>query len=118
MPDPHVLYNQCMVYRGTVQGGVVVLSDPGALPEGTAVEVRPKRGAKVRGKVKPVAGRSDSVTGRSRKAPSRAGASGTPSLKPLPGFGMWKNRADWRGKSTLTIARELRRKAMGERYRG
>lgn len=86
-----------MTYRGTVRNGVIVLSNA-ELPEGMSVRVSPESSPKRKRIRKP----------RTRRSTSR----------PLPGFGMWKDRKEWRGKSSVEVARELRRAAMGERYRG
>jgi hypothetical protein len=84
-----------MMFRGTVKNGVVVLNGHAELPEGTSVRVVP-------------------AIARKKKSSKRAPAKSKP-LENLPGFGMWKGR--WPGKSSVEVAKQLRRKAMGERYR-
>lgn len=94
----------------------MVLNGSCALPEGMTVEVRPRRAAISR---KPKApGASARVRKPVKDAKTRIGKAKAVTTRRLPGFGMWKDREDWRGKSTIEIARELRRKAMGERYLG
>ena len=39
-----------MAYRGTVKNGVIVLDEPGALPEGVKVSVRPVKAKAGKGK--------------------------------------------------------------------
>jgi hypothetical protein len=82
---------------------MIVINTRGEIPDGTPVEV-------VR-----IKGRRPKASRPKAQKPSRKRE--TP-LGELPALGMWKNRADWKGKSTLEIARELRQKALGGRRRG
>lgn len=98
-----------MTYRGIVQDGIVILESATGLRNGESVAVVPSRkgGASRQ--------RRGSALPRKGRAKARRGVVRSGSLDPLPGFGMWKNRSDWKGKTTLQIAAGLRRKAMGRR---
>lgn len=102
-----------MTYRGIFQNGVVIVENADGLRNGTVVDVQPaKRSTKSKRSVRPQ--RSAAVRSRPAKKTRRKGrarkAVGDPFIE---SFGLWKDRPEWKGKSTLEIAAELRRKAMG-----
>lgn len=90
-----------MTFRAIVQDGYI--NTRGRLPDGTPVTVVPDRAPRA----------TKSRANKSRKSSHRS----TP-LSELPAIGMWKNRPDWKGKSTAQIARALREKSLGGRRRG
>lgn len=90
-----------MTFRAIVQDGFIVINTRGELPDGTRVRVI-REGRLARAK-KPI---------KSPRTPKQA------ALADLPAIGMWKNRPEWKGKSTLRIAQELREKSLGGRRRG
>jgi hypothetical protein len=80
-----------MILRGTYQGDrVIILDGAVGLRPGQAVEVQPAPRARAAKPAKP---------------------------RRIWGAGMWADRPDFKGKSAKQIARQLRRKAMGARYR-
>jgi hypothetical protein len=97
-----------MTFKGIYRDGIIILEDATGLRNGTVVEVtRPAKRTKA--VAKPVAkGKKKPATRRKRSAGSVAD---------WPAFGIWKDRADWKGKSSAEIARELREKALGHRSR-
>jgi hypothetical protein len=100
-----------MTFRGVFRNGVIVPQEGMSLPNGTVVDIRAgKQGRRQKPATK--------ATSRSEALKQKRSRKTREDEPVLEGFGMWKNRADWRGKSTLEVARELRRKAMGDRYRG
>lgn len=76
-----------MVYRGTVLRGMVVLNDPGALADGTPVDVRPRRQGR-RAAAKRVGEAKPAATATRGKAAKKRGSTD------LPGFGSWRHRKD------------------------
>ena len=97
-------YSSKMTFRTVVQDGLIVVNTHGALPDGTAVDVVPARRARPR-------------KGESRKPSAGSKSPKKKRLRDLAFFGMWKDRPEWKGKSTLEIAAELREKALGRRTR-
>lgn len=106
-------YNQGMTFRAVVQDGLIVINTHGAIPDGTTVRVvragAPRKVAK--------------TASRATKGP-RAKEAGKPvrrvAQKPHPLLalaGIWKDRPDWRGKSSTEVVAELRRRSVG-RHRG
>jgi len=121
------------VYR---DGVIVPDRDPGLKP-GTEVDfqlARPSSAAERVARRKPAkaAGSDVRAAKSSRRKKAKAGPAAT---EPIPtiaqirrtmrtpaarvaallnsAFGIWKDRPEWKGKSTLEVAAELRRKAMG-----
>jgi hypothetical protein len=93
-----------MTFRGVYRDGVVILDDHEGLRNGAVVKVtRSTRGRKATGKAKTT-------------TPKRGAKKAKDPLLALAGI--WKNRAEWKGKTTLQIVQELRRKALGGRTRG
>ena len=92
-----------MTFRGIVKNGVVVVEDATGLREGDVVEV-----ARVR-RVKPARARSKPGTAPKERAGRVA--------DPLPGFGMWKDRPEWKGMTGAEVAAELRRGAFRRKAR-
>jgi hypothetical protein len=87
-----------MTFRGVYRDGVVIIDDPSGLRNGAVVEViQPARVA---------SGASTKV--RRKKATTKKGKDPLLALA-----GIWKDRPEWKGKSTLEVARALRKKAMG-----
>jgi len=98
-----------MIFRTTVKDGLIIINTHGKIPDGTPVEVvRVKPPRKKSAAKKPV---KKKATGRKAKKTDAAEA-----FQSLAGI--WKDRPDWKGKTTLEIAAELRRKAMGGRNLG
>ncbi len=91
-----------MTFRGVVKNGVIVLDNGAPLRDGDVVEV-----ARAARRVTSKARTRTAVKAKPRK-----------SRDPLPGFGVWADRADWKGKSSARIARDLRRAAAGRKGRG
>jgi hypothetical protein len=86
-----------MVYRGVYQDGVVVLEGEVDLRNGSRVEVQPARRA---------------TTAESKKRAGKGARTSAKSADPLlKFFGVWKDRADWKGRSSVEVAKELRRRA-------
>lgn len=95
------------MFRAVVRDGMININTHGELPDGTVVEVSPVRRRA-----------SKSSTRRVMK-PAKAAKMAKSKTNPLLELaGIWKDRPDWKGKSTLEIQRELRAKAMGGRNRG
>ena len=96
-----------MTLRSVVRDGMIDVN--GEIPDGTPVRIvrddKPRRSAK---KAKAPAKRT------AKKKATRAGVK--PKSDPIMKvFGMWKDRPEWKGKSSVEIARELREKALGRR---
>jgi hypothetical protein len=84
-----------MIYTGVYRDGIVLLDGDVDLRNGARVEVLPTR-------------RIGATKAKKRAAKgTRAKSSADPLLK---FFGMSKDRADWKGRSSAEIARELRRR--------
>lgn len=101
-----------MIYRGTVQGGVIVLNGYASLPEGTPVEILPRR--------RIVAGKSRSPRSTTLK-PAKARKTApvkpkNPVPKRMPGFGAWRDRSDIG--DTAAFVRRLRDAAFERTRRG
>ena len=88
-----------MTFRGTVIKGVVVPDAGSELPEGARVSVNPLRSSSRPKRIAATSrGNKKSKTrAKARKAPLTALA------------GIWKDRPDWKGKSSIQIVAELRR---------
>src|SRR4051812_44314393 len=99
-----------MTFRGTVINGVVV-PDPGPpLPEGARVSMSRLSGSRRSAKPSKPLGLTK---GKPRRSPVKAGK-----VHPLIALaGIWKDRPDWKGKSSIEIVAELRRRPTG-RARG
>lgn len=97
-----------MTLRSVVRDGLIVVNTHGEIPDGTPVVIlrddQPRRGGK---KAKPTAKRAKKKARSAAKKP----------LRDLPAFGIWKDRPEWKGKTSAEIARELREKALGHRSR-
>ena len=102
-----------MTYRGIYRDGVVVLQGDVALQDGEAVEVNT---------AKP--NRQPPATPNKKKlrseAPQRRAGGKTAkktrtrkSIQDLAAFGIWKDRAEWKGLSTLEIMAQLRTHSLG-----
>lgn len=99
-----------MTFRGIVKNGVVVFENGAALPDGTTVRVQPERkqAAKTASRGAP--------TRRKPRAPRKRSSRAEEVREALAAtFGIWKDRPEWRGMTTLEIQADLRRKAMGLR---
>jgi hypothetical protein len=97
-----------MIYRGVYRDGVVTLQGDVDLPDGSVVEVLPK--ARATPAKKAVSRRKPEKASKSQKAPKRLSKADRVAAA-LAVMGDWKDRADFKGRSTLDIAQELRRKA-------
>jgi hypothetical protein len=96
-----------MTLRGTVRDGVIAINTHGTLPEGAEVEVV---------RVEPAKNGHARATSRkkiAKKKPSRKGAHPLVKLA-----GIWRDRPEWKGLSSLEIQQQLRRKAGIGRARG
>jgi hypothetical protein len=91
-----------MTFRSVVRDGIIVINTHGELPDGTPVEVVPSKGRNARA--------ARTTTAKTRRKGKKGGRHAE--ADPLPGFGILKDRADWKGKSAVQIIRELRRKAL------
>ncbi len=102
-----------MTYRGVYRDGVVVLQGDVALQEGEAVEVntaRPNRATIAVPNKKSL--RSDAPAKRTRGTKAKKTQS-RKKVQDLAAFGIWKNRAEWKGLSTLEIMAQLRTRSLG-----
>jgi hypothetical protein len=99
-----------MTFRAVVRDGMININTHGRLPDGTVVEVLP---------VTPASKPKGPSKARSRgpRKPTKRGKA-EPANPLLAIAGIWKDRPDWKGKSTLEIQRELREKALGHRRGG
>lgn len=106
-----------MVYRGVYRDGVVIVPGGLDLPEGAEVEVLPaarggnsrRPAAKPKGKKPAAAKKTLAKKSKVAKRPKRM--SKAERLAALEAArGMWKNRPDFRGRSTEEIAHEWRLK--------
>jgi hypothetical protein len=92
-----------MTYRGVYRNGVVVIDGEVGWPDGASVEVRPaarraKRGSNQRAR----------PTSKAKRKPSEK------KVDPIMALaGIWKDRPDWRGLSTLQVVAKLRERASG-----
>jgi hypothetical protein len=105
-----------MTFRGIYRDGIVVLGDIG-LADGTPVDVNPSQPLKRR-TASSAPTRKKSRAPRKGKAQKARSTRKAPSDQPLidsPAIGMWEKRRDWKGKSTLDIASELRENFLGKR---
>jgi hypothetical protein len=89
-----------MMFKGVYRDGVVVLEDATGLRNGQPVDVVASRTAR-----KGAGGRKVKPSARKQKADAF-----------LALAGLWKGRPEWKGMSSVEIAAELRRRAMGERH--
>ncbi|MBX3403252.1 MAG: hypothetical protein KF699_07570 [Phycisphaeraceae bacterium] len=96
-----------MTLRSVVRDGLIVVNTHGEIPDGTPVVIlrddKPRRTGK----------KAKSAKQATTKKKARSAA--RKPLRELAAFGMWKNRPEWKGKSSAEIARELREKALGHR---
>ncbi len=92
-----------MMLRTIVRDGLIVVNTHGELPDGTRVVIvrddRPRQNAK---KIMTPAKRA------TKKKAARRAKRGPLSDPILKVFGMWKDRPEWKGKSSAQIARDLR----------
>jgi hypothetical protein len=87
-----------MSFRGTFTKGIIVPDEAQSLPEGTRVAVNPLR-----------ASEKQAIRPRKTRV-SRQRAPQNLKVHPLTALaGIWKDRADWKGKSSVQIVAELRR---------
>ncbi|CAG0997522.1 hypothetical protein PHYC_02659 [Phycisphaerales bacterium] len=101
-----------MSFKGTYRDGIVYLTGNGsevARRDGERVEVTPLR--RPRKSAGPARARPASKTKKRLTKAQRLAAFDA-------AFGIWKDRPDWKGKTTLEIVAELRKKAMGRNARG
>jgi hypothetical protein len=91
-----------MMLRGTFRDGVIIPDQSDGLRNGDVVDIVRKRAAKATGRNGTGARKNGGTKKKGTKA--KAGA--------LFGFGLLKNKAEWRGRSSVEIAAELRKKVM------
>jgi hypothetical protein len=95
-----------MTYRGVYRDGVVIIQGDVSLRDGAQVEITETRTARTPSTTKKP--REKKVTAKRRTT--------TRKRDPLDGLiGFWKDRPDWKGRSSIAIAAELRDKALGRR---
>jgi hypothetical protein len=94
-----------MTFRTVVRDGLIVINTHGELPDGTPVEV-----------VRTRSGHKSVSAPRRQVKKTKAPAKKKP-IRELAFFGMWKDRPEWKGKTTLEIQKELREKALGRSRR-
>ncbi len=100
-----------MTLRGTVRDGMIAINTHGMLPEGAEVEVvrvDPRKNGRA------ATGAGARVTKKKKK--TKAGRRPKDPLLALAG--MWSNRPEWKGLTSLEIQQQLRRKAGIGRARG
>jgi hypothetical protein len=97
-----------MIFKGIYRDGIIILEDATGLRNGTVVEVT-RTAERAKAATKP--------TAKSKKKSSTRRKRSGGSVADWPAFGIWKNRPDWKGKTSVEIARELREKALGHRNR-
>lgn len=85
-----------MTFRGIIRNGEIVLPEGVVLPEGTEVDVQPVKKASAQRK-------------RSAKASGKTG-------RRLPGFGLWKDRADLT--DSVEFVKQLRATSRARRAHG
>jgi hypothetical protein len=92
-----------MTYRGIYRDGAIVLGETLDIPNGTPIEFDVLRRSRTKRRVakKPSSKKSKRMTAEERVAAF------------MKGFGVSRDREEWKGRSTADIARELRRKAAG-----
>lgn len=96
-----------MTFRGVYRDGVIVPDELLRLNEGARVDFS----------IRKVSAAEKRPVGRARK-PSRSKAVEQRVAAFMQGFGVRKNDRTDKGKSSAVIARELRSRAMGDRFRG
>jgi hypothetical protein len=83
-----------MTFRTVVRDGLIVINTHGEIPDGTPVELV--------------------------RIPSEKGRRGASRQKSGDTFvaivGAWRDQPAWKGKSSVEVATELRRRRMGERH--
>lgn len=85
------------IFKGVVVDGVLVMNTHGVLPDGSAVEGVPA---------------PDGMLVRAAKgARAKAPKSLKPRKTPLFGFGLLKDKPEWKGRTGAEIAREIRTKS-------
>lgn len=99
-----------MTYRGIVRNGRILV-DIDDLPDGTSVEITPIK--------RPSSKKSKKKKATSRRRKPLSGSARRKKKDPFESiFGIWKDRPDWKGKSSLEILAELRAKSLGRLPRG
>lgn len=94
-------------FRTVVRDGLIVINTHGEVPDGTPVEVMR------------TADRATNRAGKkAAKKSKKKSKQKTPPLDNLPGFGMWKDRPEWKGLTTLEIMARLRERSLGRGRRG
>lgn len=98
-----------MTLRTIVRDGLVAVNTHGQIPDGTPVEiVRLDKPEKIPAKKK-----------LAKKSLSKRPKISKKKQDPFDQFyGMWKDRADWKGRSTEKIAQELREQASSRKRNG
>jgi hypothetical protein len=99
-----------MTIRGIIRNGMI--ETDGELPDGTEVRIVP---VKPRGTKSARAGQPAVKTAPRKKRVAAARKRGDSKSNPLlPLFGIWKDRPEWKGLTTLEIHKLLRAKSMGK----
>lgn len=102
-----------MTFRGTYRGGVIIPGGSLDLPEGARVDFSILRSSAPSEKKKPRPG----VQRASKRPPARMSAAQRVEAF-MQGFGILRDAPECKGKSSAAIARDLRRRATGARFRG
>lgn len=88
-----------MTLRGTFRDGVIIPEQSDGLRDGDVVDIVRKRAGRARTGRKATSGGA----GKKRRGKSRM---------PLFGFGLLKDKREWRGRSTVEIAAELKKRVL------
>lgn len=110
-------YSSHMTYRGVYRDGVIVPESSLSLPDGAHVDFDYVRSRAKQSDSKAKVTRVMSSPAQGSKKPRRATAKDRVGAF-MQGFGIMRREPTWKGKSSAAIARTLRKRAMGERFRG
>lgn len=104
-----------MTFRGIYRDGVIVPNSEPGLSNGTVVRCTPAAKPQRKAPVKTAAQTRKKSGSRAEKTrrmtkPQRVAAV-------MQAFGMYRDRPDWRGRSSIEIAAELRQNALGSAMR-
>ncbi|HYE62659.1 MAG TPA: antitoxin AF2212-like protein [Phycisphaerales bacterium] len=111
-----------MTFRGTYRNGVIIPEEGATLQEGDTVEIQ-VRSRRATTPKKARSGLGGPRKCRTSKAAKKLNASKRMTGKQrlelfLQSFGMWKDKPEWKGRSSADIAREIRSRASRGTPRG
>lgn len=106
-----------MTFRGTVQAGLIVIDTHGKIPDGTEVEVIESPTGAVRTRsARSTSSKRPAGRAKPKAKPRKSSANKKKGQASLEAFrkivGIWADRPEWKGKTSVEIARELREKSM------